>query len=318
MNKIDFNNNLKQLKKSYYENLERKFFLIFANQFTFEGDKDFDAQTQKLFFWTLWKYNYVAISKFGFGGGKYDKVVYIANPVKWDAHGGVSKAHGLIATRMFPTGDKVKPEEYTKTLDKEKDIIIQFDMITFKSPWYLIQPLLKEVAQNFVDISRAKNFSIPKFIWKNYNVEQSNIFNEAVNDLFDDEKMFIKLKGDDDKLTLSHTSFKKMEMTSPDNVSKIISNTKELLRLVFEIMGIKANISWKKERMVEAEIEQDNNQFFSTEKDFKNILNKFIEEYKRIYGVQLKLIDNNEVFNNENKENNNDLDEGIDYDSENV
>ena len=307
-NKINFIQNIKTLKRAYKELLNEKFERYFCYNYFFDGDDSFTIQKQRLFFLSLYKFNSVAISKFGVGEGKYDKVIYIPLGIEYDVDGKINKAAGLLTSIHLksPMND-INTFEISKKLDQKNAVFCELEYSNSGvGLWYKIQSLLDQISEDFCSIAIAQNFSLPKFIWNNFNEEQSNDFNEFENNLFNFQNVFVKFKQNGEDLKVSDDPvFKKISFITPSEIAQKISNIKNKLMMVFQLLGVKASINFKKERQITAEIEADDAEFLPNNIQKEQILKGFIKDYKEFFGKELKIVNmyENKLDNQVKKDN---------------
>ena len=288
VSKKSFLSKLETLKNAYTQALKQKFLTAFITKFEFKGDKDFTPQKQRLMFASLFLYGNAAVSPLGTGqaGTRFAKAIWYSNPVKWTVDRLPKEAHLILANQGLP-GDYGRSKNLTKQAKFEDTVFLTYDQFFYTIPFRTISPIIEQVADMLISVSRAQNFSLPKIIMKNFPNDYEEAFQTFTNDVYNPDNIFVRLQIDETDIAFNQTN-----LMTPALISNKIANIKELLALISQILGIRARLSEKKERVIEMEVSQDEQEFSASEHNMRITLDQFMKDYKRVFNKKLTLTEN--------------------------
>ena len=278
--------------------LLRKYEKIFISKFSFEGDDNFTKKAQRLFFSTIFNRGYVGVMN----NKKYGLIVVYFNPMPsagyisaYDHNGTILSAKGQPA--FLPAWGRT--DLFNLMLNNKNcaffytpEYIYNQSIITMKST---LEPLCDEYARmlyrahlnNFIGFGKpilAKSKRSEEIYDQLYSFDPIETTKTSDKGMSDKNNLVDNLMADTNKLfDVLKIDYKPEEM---------LSAIEKYQTLISKIVGMRYTQTFKKERMVSAEVENENQEFKIVEFFFKETIENFIEDYEKVFGKKLTLIDN--------------------------
>lgn len=287
---------------NYQKSLRQKFRKIYSNRFSFINDEKFTLKKQKLFFNTLFDFGSVAVKKIG---GEY----YIFTPIgmTYNLDGGVNGATLLPAAYYF--GRYLDKEVFKNNLKSSIKYDIKDTAIIISDYWlatdrenteiyihqlallYLFYEKIALQQKNLLflfETGNEKNIENAINDIKKSVVNVNQIFNQ--NNLNDKIKQIINKKSD--------SYIEKIDLSG--NMNNIINMINSYWDFTLKNLGLPKTPFWKKERLINAEMEALNADFSLETKNDERDLQIFLNDFNNIFNSEMELDINSIENKNEN------------------
>ena len=317
MNKLLLNNTfiqtdaLNQLEintfyNDFFNALMGKFLTIYQNQFTFTTTEKFTQQHIDVIFHSLFYFGNVAVKKVQ-SGSQFEYVIYTLNVPKYDWIGNIKSGKGILTARLMPYDKNDYYNKFYVKLNTDDAVFGQSYVLNRTSPYLKIFSMVQHIAKLATNIKVGNQYVIPKLLlkmtdgkkttkhieeYKNLIANVSNIVmpvSKIVNADDDDKDKKTALFGADQ---LKDYFFSLLKIISPDQLKALTEQVNENINLVYRVLGIRQNVSFKKERQFSNEIELNSIEYKPAEMEFRKQLEKFIDSFNKQFNENIEIIDN--------------------------
>lgn len=287
---------------------------IFISKFSFEGDEKFDSNAQKLLLRTIFRYGKAGVFK---NKGEpvivrvYPNTAYSKTYEYLDANGLITSAFGYPSFLERPGDLFANYDKKLLFLNNKNCAFFQplgeFYVNSIESLFDKLVPFSKEISRLFYNAHLQNFLTIPKVFMANDVASQRRLDN-----LFSFDSLTLPYTGadglaeKDNKFALAMELDKTLKIVKFDSdIDKQFGAIEKYLTLVLKLFGFKYNQTFKKERMLVDEVNQDVDDYKLQEFFTHENLLHFANNYKNVFGKELKIVNNFEGEEEENGDNNN-------------
>ena len=317
MNKLLLNNNFVQTDTmnqkeintfytDFFNVLMGKFLTIYQNQFTFSTTDKWTQQHIDVLFHSLFYFGNVAVKKIQ-SGTEFEYVIYTLNIPKYDWIGNIKSGKAILTARLMPYDKNDYYNKFYVKLDGKDAVFGQAYVLNRTSPYLKIFSLVQHIAKLATNIKVGNQYVIPKLLLKmtdgkksdKHLEEYKNLIANISNIIMPVSKV-VKAEGEDSdkKISLFGADqlkdyfFSLLKIISPDQLKALTEQVNENINLVYRVLGIRQNVSFKKERQFSSEIELNSIEYKPAEMEFRKQLEKFIDSFNKQFNENIEIIDN--------------------------
>lgn len=288
----------------------------FINSFRFEGDDEFTRAKQRIFLKLLFKYGYSGVvNTANLINEQFEEDTQsLINILEFDIKEIVTKQMGnkipvMVAPTHWGVDERVVKGKgittaYNNTIRKTYNVastntaIAMFDNNHKNGySWWLEAAYMHSTAETVLKKRTALLDS--KLVNNNVNNSLKNIKYDAIYDV---DQSFLEMSptqtsmagGNEEEINVTKmldTKLKKLDISNGESVNDLLDFVTSYEKAVMTRFGERTNINeGKSERSITEDFKSMEVHWRRLENEFKDQLTMFVEDYKNIFGVELKLV----------------------------